>query len=63
MKNSTPPDCSHCNDTGFEADEWASDYCEKGCAAAEMCASIDSSEKAYSHAERCFTDHGYARGN
>jgi len=71
MKESTPPPaCSHCNDSGFNGDEWEYkadtkewDFCDKGCEAAEMCWDIDQADKAYSHAERCFTDHGYAMGN
>ena len=71
MKDSTPPPtCSHCNDSGFNTgEEWdrlddgSYDYCDKGCEAAEMCWQIDQDDKAYSHAERCFTDHGYAMGN
>ena len=70
MKDSTPPPtCSHCNDSGFNGEEWAKlddgsyDYCEKGCETSQMCWQIDQDDKAYSHAERCFTDHGYAMGN
>ena len=65
------PKCSHCNDSGFNGAEWGRkenspkeyDFCDKGCDESIMCWEIDQADKAYEHAERCFTDHGYAMGN
>ena len=71
MKDSTTPICSHCNDSGFngqeewkykpDTSEW--DFCDEGCEESLRCWQSDQDDKAYSHAERCFTDHGYAMGN
>ena len=63
-EGSNMPDCGACADEGFIDDEQTV-YCD--CAEGEkmmdMDAEIAASERAYEHAERCFTDHGYARGN
>ena len=73
MKSTTSFDCSKCSDTGYvglnpetydlpENVAWADrEFC--ACDEGESTWQSEQDDKAYEHAERCFTDHGYARGN
>ena len=58
------PNCGACADEGYLDDE-QSVYCD--CPEGERMNfadwEIEQADKAYEHAERCFTDHGYAMGN
>ena len=76
MKSTTSFDCSKCSDTGYVGATWLSSEiwelpenvawsdralcdCEEG----QRSWHCEEEDRAYSHAERCFTDHGYAMGN
>jgi len=51
------PNCGACYDSGMIVDQDV--YCD--CAEGDLMAEIDADFRAEAHAERCFTDHGYAR--
>ena len=65
--------CGKCSDTGLvgcdpetydlpEGVSWKDrEYCS--CAEGQSSYEDDQAEARYRHQERCFTDHGYARGN
>jgi len=78
LETPATPKCATCADTGYVGATWLDDardgydlpedvawsdreFCE--CAEGESSWQSEEDDKAYSHAERCFTDHGYAMGN
>ena len=73
LETPATPKCATCSDTGYvgcdpvtcdlpEGIDWKDrQFCD--CAEGEDSWQSEQDDAAYSHAERCFTDHGYAMGN